>query len=217
MPRSPILQAYTIMGLKTLSVQFNSIKMLDSRIFTMKTMQQIFASNNLFQRVPDGVVNFKSLTHVSFPFNKITSVGHSLCSCTTLVHLDLSNNQIATLASEFSHLWNLKFLNFGANSFETVGDSIRTLSDLQVLNLSYNFLTDLSFSQNAMLTSLEDVDLTSNKLTNLPPWLGRCPNLKLLQIAVNELRSPPPEVLRLGQNFVILFLVSINFSWSCLI
>ena len=119
MPRSPILQAYTITGLKTLSVQFNSIKMLDSRIFTMNTMKQIFASNNLFQRVPDGVVNFKSLTHVSFPFNKITSVGHSLCSCTTLVHLDLSNNQIATLASEFSHLWNLKFLNFGANSFET--------------------------------------------------------------------------------------------------
>ncbi len=105
--------------------------MLDSRIFTMKTIKQIsmiFASNNLFQRVPDGVVNVKSLTHVSFPFNKIISVGHSLCSCTTLVHLDLSNKQIATLASEFSHLWNLKFLNFGANSFETVGDSIRTLS-----------------------------------------------------------------------------------------
>jgi Leucine-rich repeat (LRR) protein len=177
---------------------------------------QIYASNNLFYRVPDGVVHFKTLTHVSFPFNKITSVGHSLCSCTTLVHLDLSNNQISTLASEFCNLWKLKFLNFGANSFETVGDCIRTFSDLQFLNLSYNFLSDLSFSQKASLTSLEEVDLTSNKLINLPPWLGRCPNLKSLQIAVNELRSPPPEVLRLGQNFVILFLVIIDFFRHCI-
>ncbi len=194
-------------ALKTLSIQFNSIKTLDSRIFDIRSIQQIFASNNLFHRVPDGVVNFKSLTHLSFPYNKLTTVGHSMCSCTMLVYLDLSNNQITTLASEFCKLWNLKFLNFASNSLETIGDSVKTFSDLQHLNLSYNFLSDLSFSSKAMLTSLEEVNLTSNKFINLPQWLGCCPNLKTLQIAVNDLRSPPPEVLRLGQSFVILFLV----------
>ncbi len=200
--------------LKTLSIQFNSIKMLDSRIFDMGSIQQLFASNNLFLRVPDGVSKFKFLTHLSFPYNKIPSVGHSLCSCTKLVYLDLSNNQISTLASEFCNLWNLKFLNFASNSFETLGESIKTFSDLQYLNLSYNFLSDLSFSTQAMLTSLEEVDLTSNKFINLPQWLGCCPNLKMLQIAVNDLRSPPPEVLRLGQSFVILFLVTRTLMWS---
>jgi Leucine-rich repeat (LRR) protein len=196
-----------VTALKTLSIQFNSIKTLDSRIFDIRSIQQIFASNNLFHRVPDGVVNFKSLTHLSFPYNKLTTVGHSMCSCTMLVYLDLSNNQITTLASEFCKLWNLKFLNFASNSLETIGDSVKTFSDLQHLNLSYNFLSDLSFSSKAMLTSLEEVNLTSNKFINLPQWLGCCPNLKTLQIAVNDLRSPPPEVLRLGQSFVILFLV----------
>ncbi len=194
-------------GLKTLSIQFNSIKILDSRIFAIPSIQQIFATNNLFLRVPDGVASFKTLTHLSFPYNKISSVGHSICSCTTLLYLDLSNNQIATLASEFCNLCNLTFLNFASNSFETIGDSIKLFSDLKYLNLSYNFLSDLSFSSKALLTSLEDVDLTSNKFVNLPQWLGRCPDLKVLQIAVNDLRSPPPEVLRLGQSFVILFLV----------
>ena len=194
-------------ALKTLSIQFNSIKTLDSRIFDIRSIQKIFASNNLFHRVPDGVVNFKSLTHLSFPYNKLTTVGHSICFCTMLVYLDLSNNQITTLASEFCKLWNLKFLNFASNSLETIGDSVKTFSDLQHLNLSYNFLSDLSFSSKAMLTSLEEVNLTSNKFIILPQWLGCCPNLKTLQIAVNDLRSPPPEVLRLGQSFVILFLV----------
>jgi Leucine-rich repeat (LRR) protein len=202
-----VQQAYTVSALKTLSIQFNSIKTLDSRIFAIETITQIFASNNLFLRVPDGVANFKLLTHASFPYNKISSVGHSICTCTMLVYLDLSNNQISTLASEFCNLWNLKFLDLASNSFETIGETIKTFSKLQHLNLSYNFLSDLSFSTAAKLTSLEEVDLTSNKFTNLPQWLGCCPNLKILQVAVNDLRSPPPEVLRLGQSFVILFLV----------
>ena len=180
---------------------------MDSRIFEMDTLTQIFASNNLFLRVPDGVASFKHLTHASFPYNKISSVGHSLCCCTMLAYLDLSNNQISKLASEFCNLWNLKFLDLACNSFETIGESIKTFSMLQHLNLSYNFLSELAFSSKAMLTSLEEVDLTSNKFTNLPQWLGCCPNLKSLQVAVNDLRSPPPEVLRLGQSFVILFLV----------
>lgn len=215
--RFTLLQAFAVSGLRVLSIQFNSIKTLDSRIFAMETMRQIFASNNLFQRVPDGLANFKMLTHVSFPYNKISSVGHSLCCCTMLNYLDLSNNQISALASEFFNLWNLKYLNFASNSFETIGDSIKCFSDLQYLNLSYNFLSDLSFSGKAMLTSLEEVDLTSNKLTNLPTWLGCCPNMKILQISVNDLRSPPPEVLRLGQSFVILFLVMGTHVYICII
>jgi Leucine-rich repeat (LRR) protein len=181
-----------VSGLQKLSIQFNSIKILDSRIFSMETIKQICAGNNLFVRVPDGVANFKHLTHLSFPFNKMTSVGHSLCCCTNLVYLDLSNNQITTLASDFCNLWNLKHLDFACNSFETIGESIMLFSELKYLNLSYNFLADLSFTQKALLTSLEDVNLT---------------NMKILQLAVNDLRSPPPEVLRLGQSFVILFLV----------
>jgi Leucine-rich repeat (LRR) protein len=44
------------------------------------------------------------------------------------------------------------------------------------------------------LTNLEDVDLSLNRLTQIPPEIGQLTRLKRLQIAGNNFATLPPEV-----------------------
>jgi Leucine-rich repeat (LRR) protein len=72
--------------------------------------------------------------------------------------------------------------------------ALGALADLQELRLPNNALLELPasvFGAGVGLPQLQVVDLSSNRLQNLPSSIVRLPKLQVLNVAANELRSLP--------------------------
>ena len=77
-------------------------------------------------------------------------------------------------------------------------DELGMLLNLKTLNLSRNQLDEKSFPQTmTRLQMLEEVNLSSNNLTEIPPFILELPRLKVLHMAENRLTSIPESIGRL--------------------
>ncbi len=85
---------------------------------------------------------------------------------------------------------------------------IGTLSHLRRLDLTNNRLEQLPM-EICRLLNLEELLLSANRLTVLPPELGRLQKLKRLELDDNPLRQPPEEVIAHGTQAVLTYLTEI--------
>ena len=77
-------------------------------------------------------------------------------------------------------------------------DELGMLLNLKTLNLSRNQLDEKSFPQTmTRLQMLEEVNLSSNNLTEIPSFILELPRLKVLHMAENRLTSIPESIGRL--------------------
>ena len=63
---------------------------------------------------------------------------------------------------------------------------IENLSQLQHLTLNNNYLQDTLLYQIGNLPALKQLDLSKNRLTGLPPEIGRLQNLHILQVCYGK-------------------------------
>lgn len=92
----------------------------------------------------------------------------------------------------------VKSLDLSKNRISYMPDELGMLLNLKTLNLSRNQLDEKSFPQTmTRLQMLEEVNLSSNNLTEIPPFILELPRLKVLHIAENRLTSIPESIGRL--------------------
>lgn len=124
------------------------------------------------------------LTSLNLSHNKLRST-RGLASLPHLLTLDLSNNCITSLQG-IGNLSILQSLNLSQNQLAQcpVLDNHILLS---TLCLAGNGFTDVASLEMAWLPSLEQLDISSNGLTTLPPLYKICPFLTSLNISYNML------------------------------
>lgn len=122
--------------------------------------------------------NFGNLMNVSF-----------LPYLTTLTHLDLSRNALLTLDVDFKKLPHLRALNLRGNNLKELPPSLESV-ELRLLYLGTNSLTSFPFR----ITTLLDLDLSYNKLTELPLHLESFHALERLSLANNKIEGIPENL-----------------------
>jgi len=120
--------------------------------------------------------NFTNLTELNLGQNSITDLS-PLAALTELRVLDISDNPITDL-SPLSALSNLTYLNLDGIHLteETDFSPLLALTQLQSLDLSRNLIGDRSLETIAQLTTLKNLNVSYNRITDISP-LTTLPNL----------------------------------------
>jgi hypothetical protein len=156
--------------------------------------------------IPPWLTQFKQLEKLKLNKNSIKldepDIQTLLQSSTNLKYLSLHSNQIQSIPKQlesqlFSHLSKLEHLDLSNNQLENV-IPITFCKSLKFLQLSGNKLDQIP-SEITRLDSLEYLYLGYNKMTYISPALCRVKKLKLLALNNNKLTIIPPCIAHLDK------------------
>jgi Leucine-rich repeat (LRR) protein len=136
------------------------------------------------------------------------SLPSSLGSTISLRSIDLSGNQFSGLIpSELGSLVNLESLDLSDNSLSgEIPPSFALLGKMTVFDISGNKLTGINTLFFEGKLTLSELNISRNRLEDLPPSTGRLLSLRTLNLAQNSFSTFPLEVTEL------LFLSSLDLS-----
>uniref|UniRef100_A0A915BNH5 PPM-type phosphatase domain-containing protein n=1 Tax=Parascaris univalens TaxID=6257 RepID=A0A915BNH5_PARUN len=180
---------------ETISAHHNSIRRLPYRIFmNVASLKNLFLNDNDIERLPEVIENC-SLEVLSLHNNHIEQLPLDLLRCAhKLRNLNVSNNRLPSLpvANPVVDLNRLQLLRAASNRIdESVIPTVVSCRRLRLLDLSYNQLRFFDDSCLMRLTALEEVNLSSNRLTSVSPAFGMLPNLQILRLHSNLITSMP--------------------------
>ncbi|MBE8400161.1 DUF4132 domain-containing protein [Leptospira borgpetersenii] len=150
-------------------------------------------SQNKFERLPDAVTTFQSLTSLSLNNCSLSEIPESIGNLKRLNNLDLVGNTLSSLPESIGNLEQLTYLSIRSNRFTTVPNAVSSLKNLEKFYLRENQISSLPASiQN--LTSLKELVLSKNKFSDFPEPILYLKNLTDLLLNGNPIRSLPERI-----------------------
>ena len=138
-------------------------------------------------RVRSLVLN--SITHI-----KLRDLPNSIFSLDKLEFLEISNTySLNKISSEITSLKNLKILYLKYNDFQLIPQEVLKLSSLEELNISGNKIQEIP-SSIKNLTRLKFLDLSNNILMKIPESLFDMLSLNNLLLMGNNIKEVPPLI-----------------------
>lgn len=176
--------------LEVLDVHDNALTNLPVAMEELLHLRVLDVSGNRLASVPFAALASLPLAELIAPRNRLagTLLPASLNGLSKLQTLDVSNNTLTSLTekSVFS-MPSLQFLNVSANRLSYLPD-VSGWTKMLTLNAESNKLT-LVPEGLVTLTTLKNIEFTSNSLSKLDDRLGLMDNLTVLRVANNPLRE----------------------------
>ncbi|XP_014768429.1 leucine-rich repeat-containing protein 58 [Octopus bimaculoides] len=154
-------------------------------------------SYSSLQEIPDDILDksFK-LRALSLSHNQLSPcLGPKIAGFKNLIKLDISNNNLSRLSEDFHHLVKLRTLIARNNQFNTegIGKSLSSLKNLEDINMSGNQFTEIPpcFLK---LCRLRYLHMGANQIRELPSQVKELTHLEVLYIGGNQLTEIPAEV-----------------------
>ncbi|CAD5231235.1 unnamed protein product [Bursaphelenchus okinawaensis] len=141
--------------------------------------------------------------------NCLTELPITLCELRVLETLEFRSNSLKTILPAISSLISLTYLDLSDNHLTDLPDVLFSLP-LKVLLLSRNRLQSISAEIRHLGPTIEEIDLSSNKIRSLPNGLSVLTELKVMNLRGNQLKDLPGDIgtmnvrsLDLGNNLLI--------------
>ncbi|KAI3514536.1 hypothetical protein L1887_13027 [Cichorium endivia] len=124
-----------------------------------------------------------------------TTWEHIQCEGSSVTSLELFDIELRSISPTFSDLFDLKTLDLHNTSLVGEIENLGGLKSLENLNLSFNKLTSFGTDLDGLI-NLKVLDLKNNSLEGLvPESLGTMKNLHLLSLENNQLQGTIPKAL----------------------
>ncbi|MCJ1484060.1 hypothetical protein MMC06_004228 [Schaereria dolodes] len=161
------LQDLTSLNLSKNRVSNDSLSLI-GEIRSLKELR--LAENVLSGPLPEDLCNLSHLQILDLQANKITSLPKAFGQLFDLRKIDISANKLTSLPPACLTMASLVELNASRNTLGPVlvPSSIGRLAKLQMLDVSSNILRALVEGGNLELPSIETVNISKNRFTELP-------------------------------------------------
>ena len=203
--------------LRILDLSNNRIECLTDEFCTLHSLEKLNIGHNPIKQLPEQfgrLIHLDSLTIDHTHLNQLPTTFRELNLSTFVAN----NNTFKTFPEELIDIRTLsKVILRKCRIRSGLPPEIRKLSSLSELDVSINYLTSISLSElpasliilraksnkiadisggNKSLR-LEELDLQTNKLTEIPSEISLLPSLKILNLSGNNIKEIPDELFNL--------------------
>ena len=161
------------------------------------TVKIIYFGGLELEQVPDVIYRFVNAEEISLGGNYLTALPVRLTAMPKLQKLDLMSNRLMDDSVFFTRNKSIKSINMQKNSLTRVPTSIHQNRRLESLWLGNNDMSQLADNSFRGLRRLNDLNLYSAGLTQLPKSIGKLKRLTVLDMYYNHLTALPKQLNRL--------------------
>ncbi|CAI9724275.1 PH domain leucine-rich repeat-containing protein phosphatase 2-like isoform X3 [Octopus vulgaris] len=188
-------------GMKQLSIlilafnYFTTVPSVLLRIHSISdTMESIIMAGNYIERLQGNLLNqMKLVKKIDFRFNRLTLMPSEIAKFQCLEfmsHLDIRDNSIEDL--DIRALKGLVYINCERNGMRSL--------QLSGVALKYIYAKDNALSLSPKPEWLVEMDLSHNKLRDLPTWIAECFFMARLEVSHNMLHRLPILIFTTAQK-----------------
>jgi len=183
---------------KVLALRECGLKSLPAGAADVADLRTVDLGVNALQQLPETISAWSLVKVLMCPQNALTSLPSAVGQLHSLEKLVLSQNQLKALPVEIALLGKLKTLSVDSNKLGPhLGEVFAGVvaDSLDELDLSTNGLQDLPSSM-SKLRALTRLMLSRNNLQSLPDWTGELVKITDLDASDNKLRTVPSALLQ---------------------
>jgi len=199
--KEKVSNAQTANRIATLSLASNNLVDVEE-LKALKGLHTLDLSRNRINVMSEELlISWSVLESLNISNNKLSSLPISAKSNSrsTLTSLNVSSNLLVRLSDDLGEFSALKTVNLSYNQLKQLNNAWKNLSSLQTLHINHNQLTDISAATLESLVNVLMINAAENRLTKLPPEIGRLSNLTKLYLNNNQLKEIPAEIGQLRQ------------------
>lgn len=183
-----------LVGLQYLDLFGNSISDLPDWFYKLKELRNLSLRNNKFSNIPTIIFTLNGLKHINLAENRISNLHETdIRNLSKIETVDLSHNGISLIPEATIEYPGTTSLLAKGNALEYFPKVLNDIITLRVLDLSENNIDKFADNDFVQLENLEELDLSYNKLTYLPPSIGKLKKLKKLNLSGNRISYLPKE------------------------
>ncbi|CAI2384285.1 unnamed protein product [Moneuplotes crassus] len=177
-----ILQRKSVLSISPILWDYDELTLLD-------------LSHNEITSIPEEIHHLSNLLSLRLSHNKLTSLPESLSQMAGLKELEIGDNP--SLGGFFTdksiiRLESLSYLNLSNTGLTAIPLTLKKLPNLATLHLSHNNITDIKELCREEFTGLKVLDLSLNKVTEIPKAFAYfLIELNFLNVVNNELKRLP--------------------------
>lgn len=199
-------------SLKVLDLRDNKIEKLPDEIAMLQSLMRLDLSNNSIYSLPTSLCTLAHLVSLQVEGNPIRSIRRDVIACgtqrilKTLRDRDGARNPVkieqkATIPEKpFPDVYQLKktrSLTLCGKSLAEVPEQVfvdAKDAEITVVDLSKNKLKQLPEGITSLSSTISELNLSANLLTEVQPFVSQFEHIKYLNLSCNQLQSLPDEV-----------------------
>jgi Leucine-rich repeat (LRR) protein len=195
-----------LMRLCSLNISHNNLAEMPPVLNAITSMKKLDCSHNQIITIPMGISSLLFLEDLIVHHNPLTALPISLYKMVKLQHIDVSSCQLSSLPGSLGRLSRLQRLNLSHNPHISLFPaSIVECPVLEHVNMSHCTLLSIE-PVIIRMQLLAYFDVSCNRLTKLPPELGKCRALQEIRCEGNVLEDPPQGVVVKGTSMICAYL-----------
>ena len=180
-----------IKSLRELRLADNALDgVLTPQVGNLKELEILSVSNNSITALPPTIIENTKLRVLDVAGNKISSLPFELLAFLPLIEIHAARNRLdgVLFSTDVPGLLDLKFLDVANNALNSiVGSGCLELPSLQLLNVTENRLTQMPELQG--WTELLTLTMAGNRLASLPESIMALKKLKSIDLSRNDIRK----------------------------
>ena len=188
-------EKHAFTNMETIDLSQNRLKVLPKGLTNLRYLSKLCVSGNAITELPENMDKLKRLRHLRAENNLISNLPLGLFKLHKLCTLFLTKNCLKTLREEVGQLQGLERLHIGQNGIDTLPSSLNSLGRLRILQVAHNQLQSMreDFASQNLCRSLVLLNVSANKLEELPTSFMKLKSLQTCIFDMNPIRSPPPQ------------------------